>query len=124
MIEATDILAYASICISALIGALYALQTSRVSKLENKIEELTRHKDQTINDSSNIEKVIKILDDLKDSNAEMKTTYKLLDSHVRHEIANMRVSVNGFGTRLGAFEEDNKNHEKRLSKIEQKLNIE
>lgn len=56
MIEANDILAYASICISTLIGTLYALQTGRISKLENKIEQLTTHKDQTINDSEKIEK--------------------------------------------------------------------
>lgn len=121
MIEANDILAYASICISALIGTLYALQTGRITKIENKVEQLTTHKDQTINDSEKIVSLQERFDLYEKNSIEFRAIMTNENKHMLEAISNIRTliehnhrnSVQGLN-----------NVAKDLDRIKRKLDIE
>jgi septal ring factor EnvC (AmiA/AmiB activator) len=64
------------------------------------------------------------------SNERLIGEIRKLDSDVRHEVANLRTSINGFGARLAAIEEDvkertkeNEDLEKRIERLEKCVQI-
>jgi hypothetical protein len=125
MVEATDILTYLSLAFSTLLTYLWKEERSRVNVVYDHYQSSKNdHKDiEDIKSKSNQAYLEYAL-----SNQKLALTITDLDKDFRHGIANLQTTVNGFGARLTAIEEDvndrmkeNERLAERLSAVEKAL---
>lgn len=115
-IETQVVVAIVTVIINVVVATVISSYVKKGEKEDARINTLWDLHNENKKDSEKIDKLIEKIDGLKSG-------YNSLDSHVRHEIANMRTSVNGFGERLLGIEEEAKNRDRLGHELKGKVEL-
>jgi len=110
------VLSIVTVIVSVLVTTIVSSYVKKGEKVDVRVDTLWDLHNEKKKDSDKIDALIKNFNDMKDSNTS-------LDSHVRHSIANMQVSVNGFGSRLSNIESEAKNRDLAGSELKGKVDF-